>query len=67
FAPIPVTDFSGFWCMPFPFVTWLGTQSLNAVILMLGLFVVSWLIYYPFYKVYEKQEIENERIALESK
>ena len=67
FAPIPITDFSGFWCMPFPFVTWLGTQSLNAVILMLGLFVVSWLIYYPFYKVYEKQEIENERIALESK
>lgn len=65
FAPIPVTDFSGFWCMPFPFVTWLGTQSIKAVTLMLGLFVVSWLIYYPFYKIYEKQEIKNEAGLLE--
>lgn len=60
FAPIPVTDFGGFWCVPFPLVTFLGTQSVQAVILMLALFVVSWLIYYPFFKVYEKQEIANE-------
>lgn len=64
FAPIPTTDFSGFWCMPYPFVVWLGTQSLNAVILMLCLFVVSWLIYYPFYKIYEKQEVEKEQLGV---
>ena len=65
FAPIPSIAVE-FWCVPFPIVTWLTTYSWNAVILVIIIFIISWLIYYPFYKAYERQEVEKERIEMES-
>lgn len=59
FAPIPATLFDA-WYMPFPISTWLTTRSVNAVILMVAVVVVSTLLWYPFFKIYEKQQLELE-------
>lgn len=60
FAPIPATLFDA-WYMPFPISTWLVTRSINAIILMLVVLVVSTLLWYPFFKIYEKQLLEAEK------
>ncbi len=62
FAPIPVLSVE-FWCVPFPLVTWLTTQSFNAIILMLIIFVATFIIYYPFYKAYDKSEVDKEQLG----
>ncbi|OCN04432.1 protein-N(pi)-phosphohistidine--sugar phosphotransferase [Erysipelotrichaceae bacterium MTC7] len=59
FAPIPKVLFSLWYC-PFPFATWLTTGSVTAVILMLVVVAVSTAIWYPFFKAYEKQEMDIE-------
>ena len=60
FAPIPIRVFEMWYC-PFPISTWLTTGSINGILLMLICFVVSSLIWYPFFKVYEKQELRLEQ------
>jgi PTS system cellobiose-specific IIC component len=60
FAPIPTVVFDA-WYMPFPISTWLTTRSVNAIILMLVVAVVASLIWYPFFKIYEKQQLEAEQ------
>ena len=63
FAPIPTISFQMWYC-PFPFSTWLTTGgSLTAIALMLLVFVVAAAIWYPFFKAYEKQELDNEAKA----
>lgn len=60
FAPIPKVMFSMWYC-PFPFATWLTTGgAISAIILMLLVFVISSAIWYPFFKAYEKQELDIE-------
>lgn len=59
FAPIPMVQFEMWYC-PFPFATWFTTGSITAIILMLAMVVVSTLIWYPFFKAYEKTCIEEE-------
>ncbi len=56
FAPIPTIQFE-MWYAPFPFATWFTTGSVAAVILMLVNVAISTAIWYPFFKVYEAQEL----------
>lgn len=62
FAPIPTLVF-GMWYCPFPFATWFTTGSIQGIILMLICFVVGGLIWYPFFKANEKQEVMAEEEA----
>lgn len=49
------------WYCPYPICTWLATSgSFTSVILVLLLFAVTILIWYPFFKVYEKQCLLEE-------
>ncbi len=59
FAPIPTVQFELWYC-PFPISTWLSTGSVTAVILMLVVVAASALIWFPFFKVYEKSELQAQ-------
>lgn len=59
-APIPATQFMLWYC-PFPIAPWLTTGSIMAVVLMLVNFIISYCIWYPFFKAYEKQEVDAEQ------
>jgi PTS system cellobiose-specific IIC component len=60
FAPIPKIVFD-LWYIPFPFSTWMVTQSFVAIILTLIVAAAATLIWFPFFKAYEKQELEKEK------
>jgi len=64
FAPIPKVLFE-MWYTPMPIATWLTTGgAVSALILFAINVVLATLIYYPFFKVYEKQEVEAEKSAV---
>ena len=63
FAPIPKVLFDMWYC-PFPISTWLTTGSVLGIILMLICVAVATAIWYPFFKAYEKQEVEKETAEL---
>lgn len=58
-SPIP-HSLMQMWYIPFPFVTWLVSPAISAIILVLILFFVSGLIYYPFFKVYDNNLVQEE-------
>lgn len=61
FAPIPKIQFA-MWYAPFPISTWLSTKgSITALLLFAIILVCATLIWYPFFKVYEKQEVMKEQ------
>lgn len=62
FAPIPNMVFDMWYC-PFPLSTWILTRSIAGIILVLVIVAVSTIIWFPFYKTYEKQKINEEVIA----
>lgn len=66
FAPIPTHVFN-LWFCPSGLLAFLTTGSFTAVLLALLNFVISGLIYYPFFKAYDKQEFEKENITIEAK
>ena len=51
------------WYCPYPIGTWISTQSIAAVLFVIASFVVSGLIWYPFFKTYEKQCLADEAEA----
>ena len=59
FAPLNTIQFDLWYC-PFGISTWLATQSFAAVILALIVLAACTVIWYPFFKAYEKQCIEEE-------
>ncbi len=61
FAPVPKVVFD-LWYTPFPISTWITTQSVTGIILMLVCVAVSTCIWYPFFKMYEKNEIDAEAL-----
>ena len=65
-VPIPAETMN-FWYLPSPIVGYLVTKSFSGVLLVMVVFAVSWIIYYPFFKIYDKQVTEEERIELEKK
>lgn len=58
-VPIPYETFQ-FWYLPSPIVGYFVTKSIAGVLLVLALFALAWVIYYPFFKVYDKQVTEEE-------
>lgn len=48
------------WNMFCPIGALLSTMDFKAVLLVIGLIVMDTMIYYPFFKVYEKQKIKEE-------
>lgn len=53
FATVP-------WTTPAPIGAFLGTLDWRAVVLVFALLVLDIILYYPFFKVYERQLIEDE-------
>lgn len=50
--------------MPIGVANFLGTMNINNFIFVMVMIPVSVLVYYPFFKIYEKQLIEKEQAAL---
>lgn len=50
-------------CLPVGLGTFLQTMDIRNVLFVALMFPVCWLLYYPFFKVYEKQCIANEQAA----
>lgn len=60
FAPIAEIQFDLWYC-PYPISTWIASQgNLAAVVLVVIEVVVAGLIWYPFFKAYEKQCLDEE-------
>lgn len=57
FAPIPTLQFEMWYC-PFPISTWFTTGSINGILLLAINVAIASIIWYPFFKAYEAQEIK---------
>jgi len=60
FVPGIAHPFAAVWTMPSIFAGAIATASIRGAILVFINFVVYGLIYYPFFKVYEKKFVEQE-------
>jgi cellobiose PTS system EIIC component len=58
-APVPMEQFE-MWYTPFPIATWLTTRSIGGLALMLIVFALSAVIWFPFFKAYERQALTEE-------
>ena len=58
-APIPDMLFNMWYC-PFPIATWLTTGSVMGIVLMLAIFALSFVVWMPFLRVYDKKLVEQE-------
>ncbi|AMC93951.1 PTS sugar transporter subunit IIA [Erysipelothrix larvae] len=54
------------WTMPIFFSGWLATGSFKAAFFQIFLLILGILVYYPFFKVLDKQYLEEETKGLES-
>lgn len=63
-VPIPYKPFQ-LWYLPTIAQGWIVTESIRGVLLVVILFVISWLIYYPFFKIYDKQAVKQDMELLE--
>lgn len=53
--------------IPAPIAAWMSTDwSIGAAILVIVNFLISMAIYYPFFKVFEKQQLAREAAELEA-
>ncbi len=60
FGKIPNIQFN-LWYIPYPITTWLATGGhLQSVLLVLIIFAITTLIWYPFVKVYDRQCVKEE-------
>lgn len=65
-APIPSIQFDLWYC-PYPISTWISSQgSITAIIVVVLTFIIAGAIWYPFFKAYEKQCVEEETGAIET-
>lgn len=63
FGKIPMIQFN-LWYIPYPITTWLATGGhLMSVVLVLIIFAVTTAIWYPFFKVYDRQCLREEAEA----
>ena len=67
-ATLPYGVF-GFWYCPFPLSTWLVSPGMGGLLLLAIISVVNIAIYYPFFKVYDRQQVlvEAEKMAKKQK
>ena len=62
-AKIPRIDFELWYC-PYPISTWISTQGhLMSIVFVLVEFVIQALVWYPFFKAYEKKKVAEEAAA----
>ncbi|MDF9824534.1 PTS system cellobiose-specific IIC component [Breznakia sp. PF5-3] len=52
--------------VPLGVSTWLISPSIASIVLLVVIFIVSYAIYFPFFKVYENQKLKEERSSLEN-
>ena len=62
-VPIPSAPMQ-MWYLPNIIQGYLATGSIMGVVLVIVLFIISWLIWTPFFKVYEKQAAAEEGTIL---
>lgn len=48
------------WYIPVPFSTWIVSSAFSSILLVIILFIVAGVIYYPFLKVYDKNLVKQE-------
>lgn len=65
-VPIP-HEVMRLWYIPYPFQTWLISRNGQAIVLLAVTAAISFLIYYPFFKIADKQQLENEKKAVDEK
>ena len=65
-VPIPTKVFQ-MWYLPKFIFAFFSTGSIRGTLLAVVLFAVSWVIYWPFFKVYDNQVCKEEAAALEAK
>lgn len=65
-VPVPSAPMQ-MWYLPNIIQGYLVTGSISGVILVIALFAVSWLIWQPFFKVYERQQYEEENAAVKAR
>lgn len=58
-VPIPHEPFQ-LWYLPGPIQNWIITASIIGLIYFIVLFVLSWIVYYPFFKIYDKQAVKQD-------
>lgn len=59
FVSIPTEPYL-LWYIPYPISSYFATQDFRAIIACIISFAVSWLIYFPFFKVYDQQLVKEE-------
>lgn len=64
-VPVPSAPMQ-MWYLPNIIQGYLVTGSISGVLLVIVLFVVSYLIWRPFFKVYEKQQYEEENAVVKA-
>lgn len=52
------------WYMPYPVASYLATQDGRAIVLCILLFIVSWLVFLPFFKAYDNTLLKKEAQGL---
>ncbi len=67
FGLVPmITNTWAFWYLPQPICAF-AVGGIQGVIFSLVVFALSWVIYFPFFKVYDKQCLEEEKAKAEEK
>jgi len=62
-APIPTDVFNAWYC-PFPISTLLTSRSFTGLILVVIIFALSFTVWMPFFKVYDKQVLAKEQLEI---
>lgn len=60
FVNIPTQSFL-LWYMPYPFTSYLATQDWRAIILCILIFIITWLVFLPFFKAYDNSLLKKEK------
>lgn len=63
-VPIPYQPFQ-LWYIPTVIQSWFITRSISGIILVILLFVISWIVYLPFFRIYDKQAVIQDQEMME--
>ncbi|MDN6571923.1 MAG: PTS transporter subunit EIIC, partial [Staphylococcus equorum] len=56
---IPTQSFL-LWYVPYPIASYLATQDWRAIIVAVAIFVVTWIVFLPFFKAYDNSLLKKE-------
>lgn len=63
-VPIPYQPFQ-LWYIPTIIQSWFITRSISGIILVVVLFIISWVVYLPFFRIYDKQAVIQDQEMME--